>query len=51
MLTYSGYDQKVIESYGKNNVKKMLEVQKAYDPNHIFQRLVPGGQKLPISAS
>lgn len=25
----------------------MHEVQAAYDPNHVFQRLVPGGQKLP----
>ncbi|KAI1111367.1 FAD-binding domain-containing protein [Nemania sp. NC0429] len=51
MLTYSGYDQKVIESYGEENVKKMLEVQKAYDPNGVFQRLVPGGQKLPSDAN
>ncbi|KAI0409184.1 hypothetical protein F4802DRAFT_615689 [Xylaria palmicola] len=47
MLTYSGYNQPVIESYGPENVAKMRGVQKKYDPNGVFQRLVPGGQKLP----
>ncbi|KAJ2995083.1 hypothetical protein NUW58_g1375 [Xylaria curta] len=47
MLTYSGYNQPVIESYGPENVQRMLKVQKAYDPNRVFQRLVPGGQKIP----
>ncbi|KAI1773563.1 FAD-binding domain-containing protein [Hypoxylon cercidicola] len=47
MLTYSGYDQPAIESYGAENVQNLLAVQAAYDPNKVFQRLVPGGQKLP----
>ncbi|KAI1381061.1 FAD-binding domain-containing protein [Hypoxylon crocopeplum] len=47
MLTYSGYDQEVIDSYGPENVQHMLDVSAAYDPNGVFQRLVPGGQKLP----
>ncbi|XXH03669.1 hypothetical protein Hte_010074 [Hypoxylon texense] len=47
MLTYSGWDQPAIESYGEENVQNLLSVQAAYDPNKVFQRLVPGGQKLP----
>jgi hypothetical protein len=49
MLTYSGFDQDVIESYGSENVQKMIEVQNAYDPDRVFQRLVPGGQKIPCN--
>ncbi|KAK0615283.1 hypothetical protein B0T17DRAFT_541541 [Bombardia bombarda] len=47
MLTYSGWDQNVIEGYGPDNVARLLAVQAKYDPTHVFQRLVPGGQKLP----
>lgn len=47
MLPYSAYDQAAIESHGPENVQKMLAVQKVYDPHSVFQRLVPGGQKLP----
>ncbi|KAI1762630.1 FAD-binding domain-containing protein [Hypoxylon sp. FL1150] len=47
MLTYSGWDQPAIESYGNESVQNLLAVQAAYDPNKVFQRLVPGGQKLP----
>lgn len=47
MLTYSGWNQEAIASYGPENVQNLLAVQAAYDPNKVFQRLVPGGQKLP----
>ncbi|KAK2814695.1 hypothetical protein FQN49_008105 [Arthroderma sp. PD_2] len=47
MLTFSGYDQPSIASYGEKNVAKMHEVAAKHDPDGIFQRLVPGGQKLP----
>ncbi|KAL7622052.1 hypothetical protein AAE478_007553 [Parahypoxylon ruwenzoriense] len=47
MVTYSGYDQPALASYGPENVQKLFDVQAAYDPNKVFQRLVPGGQKLP----
>jgi hypothetical protein len=47
MLTYSGYGQPAIASYGKENVAKLHKIAKAYDPTGVFQRLVPGGQKLP----
>ncbi|KAL2016719.1 hypothetical protein VTK56DRAFT_3148 [Thermocarpiscus australiensis] len=49
MLTYSGYDQPAIASYGQDNVAFLREVQAKYGPTHAFQRLVPGGQKLPSS--
>ncbi|TGJ75891.1 hypothetical protein E0Z10_g10942 [Xylaria hypoxylon] len=48
MLTYSGFDQPVIESYGPENMQKIVAVQDAYDPDRVFQRLVPGGQKIPV---
>ncbi|EFW22297.1 hypothetical protein D8B26_000997 [Coccidioides posadasii str. Silveira] len=47
MLTFSAYDQPAIASYGDENVAKLHEVAKKYDPKGVFQRLVPGGQKLP----
>lgn len=47
MLTYSAYNQRAIASYGEENVARMKDVQKAYDPLGTFQTLVPGGQKLP----
>ncbi|KAI1656816.1 putative FAD-binding oxidoreductase [Daldinia decipiens] len=40
-------DQQVIEHYGEDNVRKLREVQQKYDPGAVFQRLVPGGFKLP----
>ncbi|DAA76247.1 TPA_exp: putative FAD-binding oxidoreductase [Trichophyton benhamiae CBS 112371] len=47
MLTYCGYNQAAIASYGPNNVDRLWQVQRKYDPKAVFQRLVPGGQKLP----
>ncbi|KAK0642631.1 putative FAD-linked oxidoreductase [Lasiodiplodia hormozganensis] len=47
MLTYSGWNQEAIASYGEENVAKLKEVAAIYDPTQVFQRLVPGGQKLP----
>ncbi|KAI8962019.1 putative FAD-binding oxidoreductase [Daldinia sp. FL1419] len=41
--------QSVIEHYGEDNIKKLKEVQQKYDPDAVFQRLVPGGFKLPQS--
>ncbi|KAI1080736.1 putative FAD-binding oxidoreductase [Whalleya microplaca] len=40
-------NQPVIEHYGPDNVAKMREVQSKYDPDLVFQKLVPGGFKLP----
>lgn len=47
MLTYSGFNQAAIESYGSENVARLSKIATAYDPFGVFQRLVPGGQKLP----
>ncbi|KUI58323.1 Bifunctional solanapyrone synthase [Cytospora mali] len=41
--------QEVIESYGDDSVQRLRAVQHTYDPDHVFQRLVPGGQKLPAA--
>lgn len=40
-------EQDVIASYGEDNVRKLRDVQAKYDPDLVFQRLVPGGWKLP----
>lgn len=48
MLTYSDANQQAIASYGEESVKRLHEISQAYDPNMVFQRLVNGGQKLPL---
>ncbi|KAK7751571.1 hypothetical protein SLS62_006521 [Diatrype stigma] len=39
--------QPVIASYGDANVRRLRAVQETYDPHLVFQRLVPGGFKIP----
>lgn len=46
-LNYAGREQQVIASYGPDNVRKMRDVSKRYDPDRVFQELVPGGYKIP----
>lgn len=41
------HHQQVIASYGPDNVARLRVVQQKYDPRRIFQKLVPGGQKIP----
>ena len=48
MMNYSDHNQQVLQSYGERNVKSLQAVQRQYDPYLIFQRLVTGGQKLPL---
>ena len=43
----ASYDQDVIGHYGAANVQRLKEVQRRYDPELVFQKLVPGGFKLP----
>ncbi|KAI0003483.1 putative FAD-binding oxidoreductase [Xylariaceae sp. FL0662B] len=40
-------DQPVITSYGEANVRRLRAAQEAYDPDLVFQKFVPGGQKIP----
>ncbi|KAK0634296.1 hypothetical protein B0T17DRAFT_486116 [Bombardia bombarda] len=42
--------QDVLSSYGGANVNRLRMVQKMYDKAEVFQRLVPGGFKLPPPA-
>ncbi|KAI0141245.1 hypothetical protein GGR57DRAFT_520571 [Xylariaceae sp. FL1272] len=45
-LNWAGPEQKVLQSYGIENVEKMRLTAKKYDPNGVFQRLCPGGFKI-----
>lgn len=45
----ASWSQQVIASYSDDNVRKLREVQTKYDPSLCFQRLVPGGFKLPTA--
>lgn len=51
MTTYAGNGQPVMSSYGPESVQRMKEVQQAYDPTLVFQRLVTGGHKLPVQGT
>lgn len=48
MMNYSDHNQQVLQSYGVENLKRLHSVQRQYDPSLVFQRLVTGGQKLPL---
>jgi hypothetical protein len=39
--------QDVIRHYGNTSVAKLRKIQRRYDPREVFQKLVPGGFKLP----
>ncbi len=45
-LNYAGKNQDVLGGYGKANVKKMKVLSKKYDPDGVFQTLVPGGWQI-----
>ena len=47
-MNYSDHNQQVLASYGAKNVERLQAVQRQYDPSLVFQRLVTGGQKLPL---
>lgn len=46
-MNYAASGEQVVESYGASNVQFMREVSEKYDPQSVFQTLVPGGFKLP----
>lgn len=45
-LNYAQQEQNPIASYGEENVKFLRNVSRRYDPEGVFQKLVPGGFKL-----
>jgi hypothetical protein len=45
-MNYADEPQDVLGGYGSANVAKMLKASAKYDPNQVFQNLVPGGWKL-----
>jgi len=48
-LNYAdGNSQDVIGSYGAENVERIRNASAVYDPTGVFQRLVPGGYKIPV---
>ncbi len=47
-LNYASKGQEPISGYGSENVKFLQAVSKRYDPLQTFQKLLPGGFKLPV---
>ncbi|PYH90414.1 FAD-binding domain-containing protein [Aspergillus ellipticus CBS 707.79] len=45
-LNYADSTQNPLRGYGPDNVEFMRQVAKKYDPEGVFQRLVPGGFKI-----
>ncbi|PVH79582.1 FAD-binding domain-containing protein [Cadophora sp. DSE1049] len=46
-LNYASEFQDPISSYGEVNVQKLRAASRKYDPDQVFQKLVPGGFKIP----
>lgn len=45
-MNYADPGQKVLRSYGAENVEFMKKVAAKYDPEGVFQKLCPGGFKI-----
>lgn len=45
-MNYADKSQRVLESYGQENLEWMRAVAARYDPRQVFQTLCPGGFKL-----
>ena len=45
-FNFAGKFQNPLASYGAENLDFMRQVAAKYDPEHVFQQLVPGGFKL-----
>lgn len=48
-LNYAHSSQEVLQSYGPDNLRLIRETASRYDPEGVFQRLCPGGFKLPLN--
>ncbi|GAB1522844.1 hypothetical protein RhiTH_005969 [Rhizoctonia solani] len=49
-LNYASTNQKPIESYGSDQVEFLQKVKAKYDPHRVFEKLCPGGFKVPSSS-
>jgi hypothetical protein len=47
-MNYADKPQDVLSGYGTNNLRKMAAASRKYDPNGVFQNLVPGGWKISM---
>ena len=50
-FTYMGdstYFQDIYDGYGEKNKQRLLDVSRKYDPERVFQKLLPGGYKIGI---
>jgi hypothetical protein len=45
-LNYADKDQDPLTGYGADQVAFMKDVASKYDPNGVYQRLLPGGFKI-----
>lgn len=45
-INYADPSQDPIAGYGPENVKRLKEASKKYDPKQVWQKKVPGGFKL-----
>ncbi|KAF2753649.1 putative FAD-binding oxidoreductase [Pseudovirgaria hyperparasitica] len=45
----ANHDQQVTGSFGVQNVEELRRVRDKYDPQRVYQRLLPGGFKIPGS--
>ena len=45
-INYADASQNPLRSYGGNNVRRLKEVARKYDPQEIFQKLCRGGFKI-----
>lgn len=45
-LNDAGPDQAVFPGYGAKNFQRLRDISKKYDPEGVFQTLLPGGFKL-----
>ena len=46
-MNYAFPSQNVIASYGKQEVENLRNVSRRYDPEQVFQKLVPGFKLWP----